>query len=290
MKFGLTLPNCGLGNDPAVFVDLAHEAESAGWDGVFIWDSIEPEQGLAPDPTDPLLAATHDTWSVLAAIAGTTNRLRIGPMITPVPRRRPWKLARECVTVDRLSRGRLTLSVGLGDLREGGFAKVGEEISIRVRAERLDEGLAIISGLWTGKPVSYSGQHFRIDELCALPPPLQDPRIPIWVVGVLGKERSVARALRWDGIVIQSAEPTDDTLPSEISKLATQGFATRRGGPMFDIIVGGLTAGDEAAMRVMRSCEGAGATWWLEAMWNHVRDHPGDPDPLRGWIRRGPPS
>jgi alkanesulfonate monooxygenase SsuD/methylene tetrahydromethanopterin reductase-like flavin-dependent oxidoreductase (luciferase family) len=134
------------GDDFNAVIDLACEAEQAGWDGFFVPDGIAIDvPNLGPLPL-------FDPWVVLGAIAARTSRIRVGTMITPVPRRRPWKLARECVTTDHLSKGRLILSVGLGAAKDdAGFYKVGEAMDLRVRAERLDEGLAIIDGLWKGR-------------------------------------------------------------------------------------------------------------------------------------------
>src|SRR6266481_1079362 len=152
------------GDDFNAVIDLACEAEQAGWDGFFVPDGIAIDvPNLGPLPL-------FDPWVVLGAISARTSRILVGTMITPVPRRRPWKLARECVTADHLSKGRLILSVGLGAATDdAGFYKVGEAMDLRVRAERLDEGLAILAGLWSGKPFSFSGQHYRVQEMTMLP-------------------------------------------------------------------------------------------------------------------------
>jgi len=185
---------CGFtieGGDANAASELAQEAEAAGWDGVFIADAMDI--GMPNSPPFPWF----DPWIVLAAMAMRTERIRIGTMITPVPRRRPWKLARETVTLDQLSNGRLIFGAGLGAAEhDGGFYKVGEAMDLKIRAERLDEGLAILAGLWSGKPFSFSGHHYRVQEMTMLPPPVQSPRIPIWVPGVWTKEKSMRRALK----------------------------------------------------------------------------------------------
>src|SRR5438552_6600128 len=161
MQYGFIIP----GGDLHTIIELASDAEAAGWDGVFYWDGIYIESaGLMYDP-----------WVVLAAMAMRTERVRIGAMLTPLSRRRPWKLARETVTLDHLSRGRLILPFGLGALDDGGFAKVGEETDRKVRAQLLDEGLEILTGLWSGKPFSFHGQHYSVEEMTFLPPPVQSP-------------------------------------------------------------------------------------------------------------------
>src|SRR5436190_24311266 len=119
----------------------------------------------------------------MAAMATRTRRVRIGALVTPLARRRPWKVARETVTLDHLSGGRLVLAVGLGALDDGGFGKVGEPTDPRTRAERLDESLAILTGLWTGLPFGFQGRHYQVDEMTFSPGPVQRPRIPIWVAG-----------------------------------------------------------------------------------------------------------
>ena len=290
VNYGLTLPNAGLGANPQVLADLAREAENAGWDGVFVWDSLEPEHGIAPDPGDPALASAHDPWIAMAAIADATNRIRFGPMVTPITRRRPWKLARECVSLDHLSEGRFTLAVGLGWTPEGGFSKVGEETDLHVRAERLDEGLAVVNGLWSGEQLVFTGRHFRVDGLRLQPPPLQQPRIPVWVVGGWKSRRSLARALRWDGVIPQRIGSADPLTPSEITSLAAYVAANRTAPRHYDIVVEGLTTERGAADidRVQEYAE-AGVTWWLEGLWIYIYETPGRPDPIRRQINAGPP-
>ena len=147
----------------------------------------------------------YDPWVVLTAMAMRTERVRLGALVFAPSRRRPWKLAREAMTVDRLSGGRLVLPVGLGALDDQGFGNVGEETAARVRAERLDETLAILDGLWSGEPFGFDGDHYRFEPMTFRPRPVQEPRIPIWVVGAWPHSRSMRRAARWDGIVVQTA-------------------------------------------------------------------------------------
>jgi alkanesulfonate monooxygenase SsuD/methylene tetrahydromethanopterin reductase-like flavin-dependent oxidoreductase (luciferase family) len=155
MKYGFIIPNDDIHTAP----DLAAEAEAAGWDGVFIPDciAIDTENG----PPGPW----YDPWIVLAAMAVRTKRVRLGTMLTPLSRRRPWKLARETVTLDHLSKGRLILPVGLGAAKDdAGFYKVGEEMDLKVRAKLLDESLAILTGLWSGQPFTYHGEHYHVQD------------------------------------------------------------------------------------------------------------------------------
>lgn len=266
--------------DPGETADLAALAEAAGWDGVFTWD------GIAVGPGD-----TYDPWVVLGAIAMRTERVLIGAIVTPPARRRPWKLARETMTIDRLSGGRLVVPVGLGALDDAAFGGVGEPTDTRTRAELVDESLAILEGLWSGEPFAFEGRHFRFGAMTFRPPPIQRPRIPVWVVGAWPSPRSMARAARWDGIVAQapaadgtSAAPTPDQLRAIAAWLARERAATGQSGP-YDVIAQGTTpANDPGAARVaVAPYADAGATWWIEADWETSLDG------LRGRVEAGPP-
>ena len=201
MQYGIDLPNMGGVGDPRLLAEIAREAEEAGWDGVFIFDSLLSPNWNEQFPDDPAKQATVDPWIALAAMAMRTERVRLGTMITPLSRRRPWKVARETVTLDHLSNGRLILPVGLGSVDDGGYANVGEETDRKTRARMLDEALEIVAGLWSGEPFSFEGEHYRVKEMTFLPRPAQSPRIPVWVVGAWPRERSMRRTLRWDGIL-----------------------------------------------------------------------------------------
>lgn len=200
MQYGFIFP----GGDPRTLAALSYDAEAAGWDGVFIPDSIAIDT-----PEFPAMPA-FDPWVTLAAMAMRTERVRIGAIITPISRRRPWKLARETATLDHLSNGRLIIAVGLGALDDKGFANVGEATDLKTRAAMLDEGLAILAGLWSGQPFSFHGEHYQVDNLTFLPSPVQKPRIPIWVVGAWPRAKSMQRALRWDGILPQKSDGRRD--------------------------------------------------------------------------------
>jgi hypothetical protein len=214
-----------------------------------------------------------------------TERVRLGAMLTPPARRRPWKLARETATLDHLSGGRLVLSVGLGAVDDGGFGKFGDPTDRKTRAELLDEGLEILTGLWSGEPFSYGGEHYRLEEMTFLPPPVQRPRIPIWVVGAWPSKESMNRAaaLRrfaslhnpWGGHA--RGHPGDEGLRRGESR---SGYRIR-------YRVGGADAG-----RRSRADGGggapfaeAGATWWIESSWLP----PNEPEDLRHRIEAGPP-
>ena len=260
--------------------DLTEEAENAGWDGLFISDAIAVKAEGFPD------FDFFDPWVGLAVMAMRSQRLRIGTMITPVPRRRPWKLARETLSIDHLSKGRLIFGVGLGAAEhDGGFCRVGEPMELKARAQLLDEGLEILTGLWRGKPFSFNGEHYRVDEMTMLPATVQSPRIPIWVPGVWQKPKSMERALRWDGIIPQKHKSMSRMTASEIRELKRFVDEHRQPDTPFDIIAGGETSGTNhaAAVKKVRPFTKAGATWWLESKWTFSFDE------VRERIKQGPP-
>ena len=245
-------------------------AEQAGWDGVFV----------------PELAYGVDAWSLLAAIAARTTRIRLGTMLTPLPWRRPWKVASQVVTLDQLSGGRAILAVGIGAT---GLAETGEATGVRERAEQLDEGIDLIRLLWAGQR-SYQGRHYRYEvgevDLGAGVRPVQDP-IPLWAVGVWPRPRSMRRILRCDGIIPQydlggrAAGPADAGL--------VRAWLDEHGArPGLDVVAEGETpAGDPAAAAAaVAPWAAAGCTWWLETRWAG----PGNTEQMRERLAAGPPG
>ncbi len=184
MRFGFVVP----WGDAEDVGDLAAAAEDAGWDGLFVW---EPVWGV-------------DSWISLGLAAVRTSKIRLGTLLTPPSRRRPWELASQVATVDRISAGRVTLSVGLGAI-DSGFDTFGEECDRRTRAELMDETLDIACGLWGGQPFSYDGAHYTVrpTEFPTIGHTVQQPRVPIWCVGAIGHPKSMARATSWDGVIPQ---------------------------------------------------------------------------------------
>jgi len=251
--------------DPTAVARLAAEAETAGWDGCFVWDQVA---WRAP------VREVADPWITLAAVAVATERLRLGPMVTPLARRRPAKVARETATLDRLSDGRLTLGVGLGsDVFAGELSRTGEELDDRVRARMLDESLAILAAAWSGDPVHHDGEHYTVDDLAFLPRPVQRPGVPVWAAGFPGNIRPIRRAARLDGFFPANLEHPDQL--TEIVATLT-GLRAGRTGP-YDVAVG-LPLGDDPLPYAA-----AGATWWLPEF------PPGTVlDTVRGVIRDGP--
>src|SRR5512143_3152754 len=188
MKYGFVLPY----GDASIAADFAHAAEQAGWDGFFVWEAVWG----------------YEAWMLLTAAAMRTEHIRLGTMITPLSRMRPWELASKTVTLDHLSNGRVILAVGLGAI-DTGFAEFGEETDRKTRAELLDEGLDIVTGLWRGQPFNYDGRHYHVrpTEFQPPAPPVQKPRIPIWVVGAWPFEKSMLRAARYDGLLPARMNP-----------------------------------------------------------------------------------
>jgi len=192
MKHALSLPPTGAMADPAAMVEVAVAAEAAGWDGLFLWDHV-----LRP-PDEPREMA--DPWVMMAAIASATTSIRIGPMVTPITRRRPIKLAREAVTLDHLSGGRLTMGLGLGVDTSGELSRFGEVVDPKLRGQRLDEGVELLTAFWGGEPVSFQGEHFVADGVTVLPRPVQRPRIPLWFAARGQARKPVRRAARYEGL------------------------------------------------------------------------------------------
>jgi alkanesulfonate monooxygenase SsuD/methylene tetrahydromethanopterin reductase-like flavin-dependent oxidoreductase (luciferase family) len=244
-------------------------------------------------PYHPLV----DPWIALAAMSVKTSRLRLGPMVTSLARRHPWKVAREAVSVDRLSGGRLIFGVGLGDPPDRDFGTFGEDEDAKVRAQKLDEGLAILDGLWSGQPFSFPGEYYTVRETVFLPTPVQAPRVPVWVGGGWDKHAPMRRAARWDGyfpLKWRSMVAVDEwrTIKDYLQQ-------HRQSDAPFDLVQGGETPGDDPARAtdIVSPYAEVGVTWWVE----HI-------DPWRyglGWeelltpqavermnerIRQGPPK
>src|SRR5271167_3108124 len=225
MKFAMYLPTIREFADVDVLADLAVKAEARGWDGCFLWDVLCPSDAEWSGPA-------VDSWVALGVIATRTKRIRLGTMVTPMSRRRPWKLARETLTIDQLSRGRLVLGVGLGDPSD----LAGETLDARIRAEMLDEGLEILQRLWTGQSVTHSGKHYQFDSPGFLPSAFQTPRIPIWVGGSWPRRQPLRRAVQWDGYFPAASDAS--LAPSTYREIADE-IKTLRGNTLpFDLVVG----------------------------------------------------
>lgn len=270
MKYGFVLPY----GDARTAASLAQIAESAGWDGFFVW---EPIWGIDP-------------WVALAAAAMVTERIRLGTMLTPLAIRKPWKLASETATLDNLSGGRVILSVGLG-ATDTGFASFGEPIDRKTRAELVDEGLEILTGLWRGQPFNFEGKHYQLREtkFYPPPPPVQQPRIPIWVVGAYPRQKSMQRALRFDGLlpaVMDDQGKLGQVTPEAIREIKAYIDQNRAETGPYDIVQEGKTPGDspQEAAQIVQPWADAGVTWWIEALWGED-----EVEKVRERLKQGPP-
>jgi Luciferase-like monooxygenase len=254
--------------------ELARMAEAAGWDGVFTWDGIHVGDDIE----------VHDPWVLMSAFAMATERVRLGAIVQPLARRRPWKVARETVTLDHVSRGRFVLIVGLGAVDDSGWGRVGEPPDRRTRAEKLDETLDILTGLWSGEPHGHDGAHYGFAPMRFLPRPVQRPRIPIWVVGAWPSERSMARVVRYDGLLPNVLGGAGLT-PGLLGEMRDW-IGARRSLDGFEIVVDGTTPADDpaAAADQVRQWTAAGATWWIESDWSTF-----DPADARRRVEAGPP-
>jgi alkanesulfonate monooxygenase SsuD/methylene tetrahydromethanopterin reductase-like flavin-dependent oxidoreductase (luciferase family) len=248
MKRGLFLAPFDELVEPRLLAELAGRAEDRGWDGIFVWDHVNYR---------PPVKAVADPWIALSAIACATSTLRLGPLITPLSRRRVHKLARETVTLDRLSGGRLTLGVGLGSDNNNELEQFGEVVDPRERSQLLDQGLEQLRRFWAGE---------------FLPPPVQQPGIPIWVATRWPHRRPLRRAARWNGLF-----PIELPGPEQLAELADEVRALRGGDGPFDLVVE-IPAGADPA-----PWEAAGASWVLTGFGRVPREHE-----VRGVIDAGP--
>jgi alkanesulfonate monooxygenase SsuD/methylene tetrahydromethanopterin reductase-like flavin-dependent oxidoreductase (luciferase family) len=272
MRSGLFIPLFDALADTALVARLSAEAEQAGWDGVFVWDNLRY--------VEPVVEVA-DPWIALAAMATATERIRLGPLVTPLARRRPVKVARETATLDQLSGGRLTLGVGLGSDRFASeYSITGEELDDRRRASMLDESLEILAAAWSGEPVQHRGEHYTVDGMRFLPRPVQRPGVPVWVAGYYGKRKPVRRAARYQGFF-----PLGVDHPEQLAEMVADLEALRREAGRdptapYDVVVA-LPPGSDPAPYAP-----AGATWWLvEFPWDAV-----SVDQVRAVIRDGPPA
>jgi alkanesulfonate monooxygenase SsuD/methylene tetrahydromethanopterin reductase-like flavin-dependent oxidoreductase (luciferase family) len=272
MRFGVILP----GGSATEQLEQAVLAERSGWDGVFVWEA----------------AYGVDAWSLLSAMAVSTSRVRLGTMLTPLPWRRPWKVASQVATLDQLSGGRAILAVGLGAVGTE-LPSTGEVLDRRERAEMLDEGIDLIRELWAGRS-SYHGRHYDYetdrDDLAAVGRPVQE-RIPIWVVGAWPKPKSMRRVLRCDGIMPSFRLPDDrDGGPDDVRAMC-EWLAAHGARPDLDVIAEGETPGGRASgAQIVVPWAEAGCTWWLESRWEMPHHSEERMAQVRDRIAAGPPA
>ncbi|MEZ0446526.1 LLM class flavin-dependent oxidoreductase [Cellulomonas sp. ICMP 17802] len=269
MKFGVTA-TCGSAQQS---IEMAVAAEHAGWDGFFTWD------GISVGPMD-----TFDPWTILGAAAVSTTRLTLGAMVFSLPRRKPWEVVRQALTVDHLSGGRLVLPVGLGAIDDGAYSRVsGEHVAARERADLLDESLEILERAWTGEPVSHAGTYHQLTDLVFRPRPVRG-RIPVWVVGSWNAPRSMRRAAAWDGVLpVRREDAFAPLTPDELREVHDWVAGQRGPDRPFEMVVEGVLA--DGAQAQVAALEDAGVTWWIDSNWDFDTV---TPDALLERIRRGP--
>jgi alkanesulfonate monooxygenase SsuD/methylene tetrahydromethanopterin reductase-like flavin-dependent oxidoreductase (luciferase family) len=255
-------------------VGLPNIAEYAGWDGFFLWDHLTMRRDWPV--TDPQVA--------IAAAACATERIRLGVLVVQMGRRRPAKVAREMVALDQLSGGRMVFGVGLGASADGDFAAFGDEADPKVRGRKTDEGLAVVTGLWSGQPFSFTGEHFTVTDAVFRPTPVQQPRIPVWIAGTWPARPAFRRAARWDGVFPTFRDVEGDNVPPSLLAETVAYVREHRdpsAGPL-DVVLEGATPGAPPLDEYVD----AGLTWWVEKLgwWR------GDLAATRARIAAGPPS
>ncbi len=271
MKCGIVMPYPNAGDA----VEFAVIAEQHGWDGFFVWESV---WGI-------------DAWVSLGGAAVRTKTINLGTMLSPLSRMRPWKVASEYITLDQLSGGRAILAVGLG-ATDTGFAEFGEETDIKVRAELMDEALEIISGLFKGQPFEYQGKHYKVESTQFFPPP-NPLRQTVWVVGLHGSKRSMSRVVKYQGLLpsVRDADGNWRELePNDVEQM--RDLVKQQGcDENYDIVVEGTTPGNDKAKarEEIQKWQTAGATWWMESMWQ-IQNEADRRDLFQERLKQGPPS
>jgi len=289
VRYSINIPNFGDFADVDKIITLARAAEECGWDALFLWDHVVHDKARRRG------VPFADPWVALTAVALSTERLRLGPLLTPVARRRPEQLAREVATLDRLSGGRVIFAAGLGAPIEDEFGSFGDHADAKQIAGRLDEGLELINRYWSGERVDHDGRYYQVRDVELLPTPVQRPRPPVWIGGYWPTRAPMRRAARWDGAVplFHSAQHGVAPDPAEVADLVAF-IAGRRHGQAesmtgFEIVVGGTTPGDPAqAQTIIGPLAEAGATWWDERMPQTDEDFMHF-EPILRRVEQGPP-
>ena len=287
MRFSINVPNFGDFADAHTVARVAALAEQAGWDGLFVWDHVvhnkERRRGQA----------FGDPWMLLTAAALATSRIKLGPLVTPVARRRPEQLARQVATLDAMSGGRVIFGAGLGGPIADEFGSFGDETDPRVLASKLDEGLDLLVTYWSGSAVDHDGKHYRVDDVTLLPATVQQPRPPVWIAGYWPRKAPMRRAARWDGAVplFRNANHGEAPPVDELRELVA--FLREQRGDRstpYDVIVGGISPADPVKSRALiEPLADAGATWWDERQLITGTDFY-RLEPVLRRIEQGPPS
>jgi alkanesulfonate monooxygenase SsuD/methylene tetrahydromethanopterin reductase-like flavin-dependent oxidoreductase (luciferase family) len=273
VKFGIYISNHGITSNPQDYIELAKSGEECGWDGFFLWDHVFLP--WAPDQ------AVLDPWILLSAIATQTNKIILGTTVTPLARRRPMIIAREAITINRLSGGRFILGVGLGGTTE--LKALGEEENPKIRGDMLDESLEILKGLWSGKSFTFDGKHFKIKEPVKFKP---EGNIKIWVGGTWPNKKPFRRAAKYDGIFPLKAGSDPSLYPQDYQEILSYIRKYRKSLDSFDVVKSILTVGNKEEDAYIHHFMDIGANWLLEAFWSErcsLKE-------IQKIIERGPPE
>ena len=276
MHYAINTPNFGAYSDIRVMAELAHDAEEAGWDGFFIWDHIGGSPDWGVPVADPLVTLT--------AMAMSTKHMKLGPIVTPLPRLLPWKIVREMVSLDQLTGGRLILGVGIGSDFGGEYSTFNSSTDDKLHGEMLDEGLAILTKAWSGEIFDYAGKHYTLKNAYFSPTPVQQPRIPIWVAGIWPGKKPFRRAAQWDGICPIGRNDAKLT-PADYKEMLAYIKQYRPLDDTFAVLADGHTTGTDEDKKIVLPYVEAGVNWWQEAFdWNYSIEQ------VRARIRKGPPQ
>jgi alkanesulfonate monooxygenase SsuD/methylene tetrahydromethanopterin reductase-like flavin-dependent oxidoreductase (luciferase family) len=271
MRYGIEIVTFGEYANPRRVVQFAQAAEAAGWEGLWVWDHITFSAGVG------------DPWVILSAVAATTERLKLCPGIAPLPRYRPHVLARMLTSLDILSQGRLIFGTGLGGV-ENEFTAFGEEGDATTRAALLDEGLEVLTHLWSGEPVTYRGRHYTVEGAILIPQPVQRPRISVWIGGE--SKPAMRRAARWDGWIIGATSPEVKMIktPEQLADQVAYIRQHRTNDAPFEVAIDGISGPHDGPLT--HGYAEAGATWWFESLFG-LR---GNVEEMLARVKAGPPS
>lgn len=269
MQHGIEVVPFGPYSDPRPVVELAQAAEAAGWEAITLWDHVLFPYGVG------------DPWVTLAAIAATTQTIKLCTDVSPLPRYAPHVLARTLIALDTLSQGRVILGAGAG--LDFDFTAFDPSSNPKKRAAMLDESLEILSGLLAGNAVTFLGEHFTVENAQLVPPPVQHPRIPIWIGG--DSKPAYRRAARWDGWVIGTIDEQQNITmtPEQVGERVAAIRNHRTSGAAFDVAVTGVTAPGDSTLP--RAYADVGATWWFECLFASRGSH----KQMLDRIKAGPP-
>jgi alkanesulfonate monooxygenase SsuD/methylene tetrahydromethanopterin reductase-like flavin-dependent oxidoreductase (luciferase family) len=245
VQHALYVPPFGELSDPAALIELAVTAERAGWDGLFLWDHVHRDPAEVRD--------IADAWTLVAAAAMRTERIRVGPMVTPASRRRVGTLIRQGITVDHLSSGRLVVGLGLGVDTGGELSRFGEVVDPVTRGEILDEAADVLAQAWSGEHVEHHGRHLTVDGVTFRPRPVQRPSIPLWFAARGSALKPVRRAAGYDGLFVI------DAVPSEVERAIAEVARLRGSSDGFDVAVSVSPDDDPALVDV------PGVTWAMHS-------------------------